>query len=86
MKLHTLFYGKNKKKLKPIMVDSLHKCELYKKARENNVRGFHVIRPGGDRVWRQKTATIGGNKPIGVPVIGKGVSVYVNRNGFNPHT
>ena len=79
-KLYTLFYGKSKKKMKPIMTDILHKCENYMKAR-NNVIGFHEIKnaePGLD-IWRKKSCTVGGNRP-------DGVSGYISKRGFQYHT
>ena len=35
MKLHVLYHGKSKNKMKPIMVDSLKKCQNYETARSN---------------------------------------------------
>ena len=69
------------------MTDSLHKCENYKKARENNVIGFHeiVIAEAGSKTWRQKSATVGGNK-CDVVRVGGGLNGYISKNGFNPHT
>ena len=82
MKLHALLFGRTKKKKKVIMIDSFEKCERYMKAR-NNVQGFHEIveAPEGSKTWRQKTATIGGNKHV--PHKNNG---YIGKNGFNPHT
>lgn len=89
MKLYVLSFGRTKagKKL-PIMIDSLEKCERYKKARENTKgskagNGFHEIElaPPGSKVWKQKTSTIGGNKCQSHKNNG-----YISKNGFNPHT
>ena len=87
MKLYQLLYGKSKKRLKPIMVDSKHKCENYRDARQN-VKGWHEIveAPPGAEVWRQKTCTVGGNKCQTVGVVGWSPSGWIGKNGFNPHT
>ncbi len=90
MKLFTLFYGRKKTKMRPIMTDSFKKCENYMKAREHTVTGFHEIRPAekGASTWKQKTATIGGNK-CDIPLIRKGktrINGWIGKNGFNPHT
>ena len=90
MKLYMLSYGKSKKRMKPIMVDSLKHCEGYEKAR-SNVTGFHTITiaPDGAKVWRQKSSTIGGNKDV-VPKINRqgktSMNGWIGKNGFNPHT
>lgn len=90
MKLYKLLYGKSKKKMKPIMVDSLKKCENYRDARQN-VTGWHDIVDAdpGDEVWRQKSATIGGNK-CEVPVINRHGKTrhngYISKEGFQWHT
>lgn len=83
MKLHVLLYGKTKKRKKPIMVDSYDKCNNYMKARQHTVEGFHEIveAPEGSKTWRQKSATIGGNKYQA----GKN-NGYISKDGFNPHT
>lgn len=88
MKLYTLLYGKSKKRMKSIMVDELHKCENYMKARSHTVKGWHEIVPASSdaTVWRQKSATIGGNRCESVQRVGHGLSGYINKNGFNPHT
>ena len=75
-----------------IMTDSKHKCENYMDARKN-MRGFHEIKlaePNSD-VWRIKSATRGGNKPVSVLRVNKkgktvGSAGYIDRFGFNPHT
>lgn len=79
--LFTLMYGKSKKRMHPIMIDQKYKCENYMNAR-GNVIGWHTIVPAipGSIVWRQKSATIGGNKDDG------GRSGYISKHGFNPHT
>jgi hypothetical protein len=89
MKLYTLLHGKSKKRMKPIMVDELHKCENYMNAREKSgVGGWHNIVPAESDavIWRQKSATIGGNKCTSVPRIGRGLAGYISKNGFEPHT
>lgn len=80
-KLFTLLYGKSKKRMRPIMTDVKHKCENYRDARQNVV-GWHDIVPAAPDavVWRQKSATVGGNRDDG------GRSGYIGKNGFNPHT
>ena len=91
MKLHILYYGKSKNKMKPIMIDSLKKCQNYEKAR-NNVAGFHKIEPApaDSKVWRKKSTTIGGNKATSVTKINRHgkdvVNGWVGKNGFNAHT
>lgn len=80
--LFTLMYGKSKKRMKPIMTDIRHKCENYRDARVHSTIGWHDIVPAeqGATVWRQKSATVGGNRDDG------GRSGYIGKNGFNPHT
>jgi len=90
MKLYTLLFGKSKKKMRPIMTDEKYKCENYEKARQN-VEGWHKIVEAlpGEEIWRQKSATIGGNKCTHVARVGKaggGFSGYIGKNGFNAHT
>lgn len=89
MKLYTLLHGKSKKRMKPIMIDELHKCKNYKDAREKSgVEGWHSIVPAESdaMVWRQKTATVGGNKCTSVPRVGHGRAGYISKNGFQEHT
>lgn len=88
MKLFTLFYGKSKKRMHPIMTDELHKCENYMKAREHSTSGWHKIEPAvaGEEIWRQKSATVGGNRCERVQRVGRGPSGYIGKNGFNQHT
>jgi len=93
MQLYTLYFGKSKKKMKPIMTDVKHKCENYKDAREHTVTGWHDIRLAEPNsvVWRQKSTTIGGNKDNSGParINRKGVAQingYIGKSGFNPHT
>lgn len=59
--------------MKPIMVDSRHKCENYRDARQN-VKGWHEIveAPPGAEVWRQKTTSVEGG--------------WIGKHGFSPHT
>jgi hypothetical protein len=92
MQLFTLYFGKSKKRMHPIMTDSRNKCENYAQARENVV-GFHKILPADAdaTVWRQKSATRGGNKPVSVMRVNKkgqtfGDAGYISKNGWNSHT
>jgi hypothetical protein len=87
MKLFKLMFGKSKHKLKCIMIDKLCKCENYRDARIPSVIGWHDIVPADKDavVWRQKSATIGGNKCEMTRVGGK-QNGYISKNGFNPHT
>ena len=97
MKLYTLLFGRSKNRMKPIMIDSLKKCEQYKDARENNVIGFHKIieaEKGAD-CWVRKNATIKGSGDktnSHPPIVGKngenkGVSGYILKGyGFAPNT
>jgi len=91
MNLYVLNYGKSKNKMKPIMIDSLKKCQNYEKAR-SNVSGFYKIdpAPNDSKIWRQKRSTIGGNSCSTVPVINRHgkdrVNGYIGKNGFNAHT
>lgn len=89
MKLFMLLFGRTKDKKEPIMIDSLHKCEQYKKAREATKdskagkRHHEIVEaPAGSKTWRQKSATIGGNKDQS-PHKSNG---YISKDGFNPHT
>lgn len=79
MKLFTLLYGKSKKRMKPIMVDTKHQCEKYMKARmaTRNVEGWHDIIPAekDSKPWKQKTASVGGK-----------YGGWIGKNGYNPHT
>lgn len=93
MKLYVLKFGRTKAgKKTTVMIDSLHKVEQYKKARETGKKGtksgsgFHEIEPAepGAKVWRIKSSTIGGNKDIGT-VNGR-QNGYISKEGFNPHT
>jgi hypothetical protein len=91
--LFTLLYGTSKKRMKPIMIDLRHKCENYKIQREKSKgskcsQGWHAIVPAEDGAnpWRQKSATIGGNRPTTVMRHGEGLAGYINKHGFNPHT
>lgn len=79
--LFTLLYGKSKKRMHPIMTDVKHKCENYRDQRTHSVKGWHDIVPAepGATAWRQKSATVGGNRC-------DGRSGYIGKNGFNPHT
>lgn len=78
----------------PIMTDERHKCENYMAAREaSHVKGWHKIVPAdaGAEVWRQKSATRGGNKPVSVRRVGRdgktvGDAGYIGKNGWNSHT
>lgn len=91
MDLYTLYYGKSKHKLKPIMTSSKEKCLNYQKARKHTVKGFHEILPAekGEKEWKQKSSTIGGNK-CEVPRINRHGKTtrngWIGKNGFNEHT
>lgn len=91
MDLHTLYYGKSKNRMKPIMTDSKKKCENYMNARSHSVKGFHEIKPAevGSEIFRKKTCTVGGNK-CDVPRIKRnGVTSrngWIGKGGFNEHT
>lgn len=86
--LYILRYGKSKKRMHPIMVDTYKKCKNYWDARDSSCNGWHDIVPAenGSTVWKQKTATVGGNKVTTVPRVGKGLAGYVDKHGFHPHT
>jgi len=76
--------------MRPIMVDSLVKCENYQKSRQN-VLGWHDIQPAlpGSVVWRQRSASIRGSGDkhnCGPRVIGKGPSGYITKKGFVENT
>ena len=86
-------YGKSKKRMHPIMTDDYHKCENYMNARKHSTVGWHDIVPADPdaTVWRQKSATIGGNKCTVVGRVLKngkttGLNGYIDKNGFQPHT
>jgi len=85
--LFKVLFGRSKKRMKTIMVDKYQKCENYVLAR-SNVLGFHEIVKAekGEETWRQKSATVGGNRCESVGRVGKGASGYISKNGFNPHT
>jgi hypothetical protein len=85
--LFTVFYGKSKKRMKPIMTDIYRKCENYVIARQN-VIGFHKIVEAlpGENVWKQKSCTVGGNKCHSVNRVGHGRSGYISKRGFQEHT
>ncbi len=74
------------------MTDSKEKCEKLKKARENNVLGFHEIKEAAAdaKTKKHKSATIGGNKSTSVPRTNKKGGAtrngYIDKNGFQPHT
>jgi len=86
--LYTLMYGKSKKRMKPITTDVLHKCQNYRDARLHTTSGWHTIVPAevGATVWRQKSATVGGNRCERVMRVGHGLPGWIGKNGFNPHT
>lgn len=88
--LFQLLYGRSKKRMRVIMVDTQKKCENYRDARQN-VAGWHDIQPAppGSTVWKQKTASIkgsGSKTNSGPMVVGKGLSGYINKHGFQPNT
>lgn len=72
--------------MKPIMIDSYEKCENYRDSRKHTVAGWHEIVEGGEGVWRKKSCTVGGNKCHSVGRVGKGLSGWIGKGGFNPHT
>ncbi len=87
MDLFVLMFGKSKKKMRPILIDTKDRCLKYQKAREASkgtkaAAGWHQIVEAekGARPWKQKTSTVGGNKDDG------GRSGYISKNGFNAHT
>ncbi len=84
MQLFTLFFGKSKKKMHPIMTDEYHKCENYQKSREHTVKGWHEIKLADDKSkqWRKKTATVAGSRHDTSNCRGG----YISKNGFNPNT
>ena len=91
--LHQLLFGKSKKRMHVIMIDERHKCENYMNARMANngakgCGGWHKIElaPPNSNPWRQKSATVGGNRCEMVQRVGHGPAGYIDRNGFNPHT
>lgn len=86
--LYTLLYGKSKKRMKPIMIDTLEKCQNYRMARIHSTTGWHdiVVAEKNTNTWRQKSATIGGNRVTTVPRVGHGLAGYIDKNGFNSHT
>jgi len=86
--LYTLMYGKSKKRMKPIMTDVLHKCQNYRDARLHSTSGWHDIVPAeaGAVPWRQKSATVGGNRCEMVNRIGHGRAGWIGKTGFQEHT
>lgn len=86
--LFTLMHGKSKKRMKPIMTDQKHKCENYMDARKHTTVGWHEIVPAEKDavVWRQKSATVGGNRCETVARVGKGCPGWIGKHGFNEHT
>ena len=87
--LYQLLYGKSKKRMHVIMIDERRKCENYRDARgERMGGGWHKIEfaPPNSNPWRQKSATIGGNRPTTVMRHGEGLAGYIDKHGFNPHT
>ncbi len=86
-KLFTLLYGKSKKRMYPIMTDECHKCENYMEERSNVIGWHKIVEAEADATqWRQKSATVGGNRCERVQRVGKGPSGYIGKNGFNQHT
>ena len=61
MKLFTLYRGRSKNKLRPVMTDSKKKCENYRKAlKASAIRGeFFDLKPAenGATIWRRDTST-----------------------------
>ena len=60
MKLFTLLRGHSKKRLKPVMIDSLHKVENYRDAlQSSDTKTFHydVVEAAADAVvWRKSSS------------------------------
>ena len=60
MKLFVLLRGKSKKRLKPIMIDSEHKVENYKKALQaSDIKTcFYDVQlaPEGSKTWRKSSS------------------------------
>ena len=86
-------FGTSKRKMRCIMVDSLNKVENYKEQREKTKaskagRGWHTIVPAekGAEIWRQKSATVGGNRCEMVARVGHGRAGYISKHGFQEHT
>lgn len=86
--LHQLLYGKSKRRMHVIMIDSESKCQNYMDARKHTTSGWHKIElaPPDSKPWRQKSATRNGNKPTMVRRHGEGLAGWVGKGGFNPHT
>ena len=91
--LYQLLFGKSKKRMHVIMIDDRRKCENYMNARtanngEKGCGGWHKIElaPPNSNPWRQKSCTIGGNRPTTVQRHGEGLAGYINKYGLNPHT
>ena len=61
MKLYTLYRGKSKKKLRPVMTDSKRKCENYRHALKKSAgkNDSYDLQPAEDgaTVWRKNTST-----------------------------
>ena len=70
------------------MTDVRHKCENYRDARSHTVKGWHEIVPAEDGavVWRQKSATVGGNRCETVARVGHGRAGWIGKHGFQEHT
>ena len=96
--LYQLLFGKSKKKMKVLMVDSKEKCEALKKAREATkgskaAAGWHAIElaPEGSKKKAHKSATVkgSGDKHNSGPIrVGKrgGQSGYISKSGFQPNS
>ena len=83
MQLYTLFAGKSKKRMWPIMTDELNKCENFRDQRIKSgcSEKWHEIKLAEKdaSVWRKRSASVGGNKC-------DGKSGYVSKRGFQYHT
>jgi hypothetical protein len=90
MQLHVLLSGNSKKRMYPIMVDTLKKCENYMEVRGDKYWHKIELAPKDAKVWRQKSSTVGGNKCSPVARINRhgvtSVAGYIGKNGFNAHT
>ena len=86
--LHQLLYGNSKKRMRVIMIDTEKKCENYMAARSHTTTGWHKIElaPVNSNPWRQKSATVGGNRCETVGRVGYGKAGWIGKNGFQEHT
>lgn len=95
MSLFILKIGKAKDKMEDVMIDKMSSVNVYLKSRSADFKkgkcdgGWFNISPAPKNsvAWRRKSATIGGNRSVRVPVIGRNgqdrIPGYINKNGFN---